>query len=189
LIPPGGIPADPADPLNLLRAVRFAPGAESAGSLAGDIRRLRSERANLQREYDRLQRKIADAEAFAAGGDAFKAVAGEQRARLETVNLFAGTVDYSCPLCRQSVEGTIPRVARIREALESVAQHVDAVGRERPSLTEHIRAKAAEMAAVAERLTTNREALNAIVARDNDLRAAGAGRRAVARGGPDRNVP
>jgi hypothetical protein len=171
LIPPGDVPTAPADLLALLREVRFTPSGETAGSLAADIRRLRSERADLQREHDRLQREIVDAEAFEAGGQAFEAVASEQRARLESVNLFAGEASNSCPLCQQSVEARIPRVARVREALVSVARHVEAVGRERPALTEHIRMKAAEMAVVAERLTANREALNAIVARDNDLRA------------------
>jgi hypothetical protein len=171
LIPPGDAPTAPADLLALLRSVRFTPAVETAGLLAGDIRRLRSERADLQREHDRLLREIADAEAFAAGSEAFEAVASEQRARLESVNLFVGDTNNNCPLCQQSIEAKIPRVARVREALESVAKHVEAVGRERPALTEHIRVKAAKMAEVAERLTANREALNAIVARDNDLRA------------------
>jgi hypothetical protein len=141
------------------------------GLLAADIRLLRLERSDLQREHDQLQKAIADAEEFAAGSEAFEVVASEQRARLESVNLFAGEANHNCPLCQQSVEAKIPRVTRVREALASVAKHVEAVGRERPALTEHIRGKTAELAAVAARLTTNREALNAITARDNELRA------------------
>jgi hypothetical protein len=171
LIPPGDVPTTAGDLLKLLHAVQFTPAGDKAGLLAADIRRLRSERVDLQREYDRLQREIAEAEAFAAGNEAFEAVASEQRARLESVNLFAGDPINNCPLCQQSVESKIPRVSRVREALVSITQHVEAVGRERPSLTEHIRSKAAEMAAVAEQMTTNRDALNAIVSRDNDLRA------------------
>jgi uncharacterized protein YlxW (UPF0749 family) len=65
--------------------------------LAGELRRLRSERADLQREYERLQREIADAEAFASGSEAFEAVAQEQRARLESVNLLAVSFDLAGP--------------------------------------------------------------------------------------------
>jgi hypothetical protein len=171
LSPTGGIPTNPADLLALLRGVQFTATAERAGSLAVEMRRLRSERGDLQREHERIQREIADAEAFAAGSEAFEAVANEQRVRLESIKLFAGEPNNHCPLCEQSVEATIPRVSRVREALESVAKHVEAVGRERPGLTEHIRSRSAELAAVEERLTTNREALNAITARDNELRA------------------
>ncbi|OAI45807.1 hypothetical protein AYO44_12335 [Planctomycetaceae bacterium SCGC AG-212-F19] len=171
LLPADDVPTNSADILALLRQVQFTPAAERAGSLAAEMRRLRVERSDLQREHERLQREIADAEAFAAGSEAFEAVANEQRVRLESVKLFGGEPNNTCPLCEQSVETKTPRVARVRESLESVAKHVEAVGRERPSLTEHIKNKSAEMAAVAERLATNREALNAITARDNELRA------------------
>jgi hypothetical protein len=171
LIPPGDLPTEAADLLALLRAAQFVPAGESIGLLAADIRRLRAERADLQRDHDRVQREIADAEEFAAGSEAFEAVASEQRARLASVNLFPGDANDSCPLCQQKVEAGVPRVAKVRGALESVARHVEAVGKERPALTEHLKAKNAELGAIAARLTTNREALSAITARDNDLRA------------------
>ena len=151
--------------------MQFVPAVEEAGLLAGELRRLRSERGELQRGYDRLQRDLADAEEFAAGSVAFESVANEQRARLQSVKLFTEEASNSCTLCQQNVESQVPRVANVRKALETVAKHVDAVGLERPALTEHIKDKSAEMSAVAQRLTTNREALNALTARDNELRA------------------
>ncbi len=171
LISQGDVPADPSALLSLLRSVTFTPAVESANLLAEDIRRLRTERYNLQREHDRCQREIADAEDFAAGSDAFQAMAIEQRARLASINLFSADANHHCPLCQQSVEAKIPRVDKVREALESIARHVEAVGMERPALTGHIQRKTAELSAVAARLTANREALNAITARDNELRA------------------
>lgn len=171
LIAPGDIPAGRTELIGLLRAVQFTPAAEQSGLLEGDIRRLRLERTNLRREHDRLQREIADAEAFEAGGEAFEAAASEQRARLESINLFASEVSHTCPLCQQNVDGKIPRIAHIREALGSVIKHVEAVGRERPALTDHIKARTADLGAIAERLRVNQEALDAVTSRDNDLRA------------------
>lgn len=171
LLPAGPLPEAAAELLALLGTVPFVPLGEQAGMLATELRRLRSERADHQREYERLQREIADAEAFASGSEAFEAVAQEQRARLDSVNLFPPEAHGNCPLCQQSVETRIPRVETIRQALESVAKHVEAVGRERPALTEHLRVRNSELAAVAERPATNRDALIALTARDNELRA------------------
>ncbi|MFO0814086.1 MAG: DUF3732 domain-containing protein [Gemmatales bacterium] len=171
LLPAGDIPEAPAQLIALLKTVQFVPAGQEAGALAGELRRLRSERGELQRAYERLQRDLADAEDFAAGSVAFESVANEQRARLQSVKLFTDEASDNCPLCQQNVETKVPRVAIVRKALETVAKHVDAVGLERPALTEHIKDKSTEMATVAQRLTTNREALNALTARDNELRA------------------
>lgn len=171
LIPQGDVPADPSALLSLLRSVTFAPAAGAVNLLAEDIRRLRSERYDMQRQHERLQREIAEAEEFAAGSEAFEAVAVEQRARLASINLFSRDENNHCPLCHQNVEAKIPGVDKVLEALHSIDRHVEAVGMERPALTQHIQTKQAELVAIAARLTANREALSAITARDNELRA------------------
>lgn len=165
------IPEAPAQLIALLKTVQFSPASEEVGLLAGELRRLRSERSELRRGYDRLQRDLADAEDFAAGSVEFESVANEQRARLQSVKLFSDEASDSCPLCQQNVESQVPRVTNVRKALEAVAKHVDAVGLERPALTDHIKNKSTEMSLIAQRLITNREALNALTARDNELRS------------------
>ncbi|MBX9579946.1 MAG: DUF3732 domain-containing protein [Gemmataceae bacterium] len=175
LLPAGAAPADVPAAVALLRTVRFTPAAEESSRVGEEVRRLRRERAELRQAHDRLHREIDEAEEFAAGGEGFAAVAAEQKARLASINVVGGggSADESrrCPLCQGEVGGQVPRVAQVREALAGVERHVAAVRAEGPDLGAFLTARRAELGAVAERLRVNREATDALVAQDNDLRA------------------
>jgi hypothetical protein len=174
LLPAGEVPAEAAAMIALLRQVRHAPAAEAAARVGEEIQRLRRERAELRQQYERLRRQIAEAEEFAAGSEGFAAVANEQKIRLESINLLAGPGDPlagRCPLCQGEVGKAVPSVAQVRQSLADIERHVTATQRERPDLTAFIAARRDELAGVTERLRVNREAADALVEQDNELRA------------------
>lgn len=174
LLPAGDVPRDAAAMIALLRTVRFTPAADESARAGEDLQRLRRERADARREYDRLAREVAEAEEYAAGSEGFAAVADEQQARLESIHLMAspgGDSQPRCPLCQAPADQSVPRVAQVRQALADVERHVTAAKGERPDLTAFIAARRREMAALDERLRTNREATDALAAQDAEFRA------------------
>lgn len=174
LLPAGEPPPDFAGMLELLRTVQFTPASEQAASVGEAIHRLREERTRLRADHQRVQQEIEDAETYAAEQEGFTSEATEQRVRLESINLLgdeAGGDDPCCPLCHHPVREQVPAVSQLRSALSRLAEHLDAVGRERPRLRGYLDERAGVLADLATRLAANRQALEALMAQNADLQA------------------
>lgn len=173
LLREGELPQDIAGMLETLRSVRFSPAGEQQGRITDQMRSLREERTRLQKEYDRLDREVAEAEDFAAEGEGFVKAANEQRVRLESLGLFGNSDPPAarCPLCSSDVSGQLPRVSQVRQAVENLKRHVQAVGRERPDMREYISRQASEMTRLGEQLRANRDTQQGLQTRDSQLRA------------------
>ncbi len=171
LVGAGDLPEDVAAMVEALGSVRFTPADRQQAHVGDQIRGLRQERARLQREYDFVQRQVAEAEEFASESEGFVTAATEQRLRLESLNLFAGEgpVGLRCPLCHSEVDGHLPKVAEVQKAINGLKRHIQAVGRERPDLREFIAAKSGEMTGLEEQLRINRDVLQGLQSLDTQL--------------------
>lgn len=174
LYPSGDLPPNAPAMVEALQAVRFASAAQQQDQSNDEARLLRRERDRLHQLHTQVQRELAEAEDYAAEKDGFVGVVAEQRVRLESIHLFGEETGETprCPLCQADISTHIPKVERVRQAVEAVTRHVEAVGRERPDLREFISERSAELSRLAEQLRQNRDALQGLAAREAELRVA-----------------
>lgn len=104
------------------------------------IERLRGEQSTLQARLTQLNQDFVAAKSFLAVQTDFSSEGAEQRARLESIGLYKGTLgDHTvCPICDSHLSVTVPEVSQINQSLDHIDGLLNAVHRESPHIQGHI---------------------------------------------------
>lgn len=150
-----------------LRVVMGTSLTEITDDLPGksEFSRLSSERAELLVRYRGLRSEVDSARAFIRDGQGFFREASEQRARLETINLFeVGAEISTCPLCSQSLsrEDAISPAAKIAADLRTVSAQLGSLQRIEPQAEAAVGELEKELESLRDKLGKNRLQMEAI---------------------------
>lgn len=146
--------------------------SESSEPSNSQVRRLRDQRQELLNELEGVQIEIEAARSFAADQKGFGVEAGEQKNRLEAIELYRHEEGKSllCPLCLQSLDTKIPTAENIRESLERINAQIDSLVRQTPRLEAYIQEKLDRVDVIRQSITENKSSLEAIYAQEEAMR-------------------
>lgn len=103
------------------------------------VPRLRSEVDERRERFRAVQGQIEAAEIFEHESSRYATEAGEQRARLQSIDLFRSLDGpRQCPVCSSQLGPDFPSVAALNESLRQLDLDLSFVERERPRLREYI---------------------------------------------------
>lgn len=104
------------------------------------IGRLESEVRSLQGRLNDLIGEIGATRHFLREQSAYTREVGEQRARLEALDLYTGSSDddHVCPVCESRLEVPTASQVDLAESLEELDKQLASVGAERPHLQERL---------------------------------------------------
>lgn len=103
----------------------------------------------------------------------FSREAGEQRARLKSVNLYKGELEIfeTCPLCESHLSTPIPKVDQVRSSLARVSDLLAGVHRDSPHIQSHISQLEAKIGSAADALRLVQGELRTAVEQDGNAKA------------------
>lgn len=163
--------------VQLLRRVSEAPAEAQVervelGETGGEFDRLTAERDDLQEELRRARDELGAAKALISDERGYSREVGEQAARLKSIGVLPNAHDMPiCPLCEGPLGGTVPAIADLHAALEQTSEQLDRVTRHSPQMQAVVDDLEERVSNIKRRLSENREALEAIRASSERLRA------------------
>lgn len=188
LIGPSDAISGEADAIEILAAVASQPADDplydsvETGSV---LDRLLSSRTGVRAELSQARTEASNLRALLAAQIDFNGEATTQSARLRTVDLLrqtdAGSGD-TCPLCRSTLEESIPAVSEIREQLQRLDSEIADVRDNTPNLQSQIANAESRVQDAGQRLRQNQLEIDQVSAtqdRISQLREAALGRAAV----------
>ncbi|MEP2781096.1 MAG: DUF3732 domain-containing protein [Pseudoruegeria sp.] len=104
------------------------------------IQTLSGEQVTLQRKLGELNQDLRAAKSFLSDQTAFSKEANEQKARLQSIDLYKPDSDISsnCPVCDSELDTPVPAVEEINLSLAKVETQLIAVHKESPHLQAHV---------------------------------------------------
>lgn len=145
------------------------------------VTQLRSEVEGHRETFRAVQGQIEAAEAFERDSSGYTTEAGEQRSRLQSIQVFRNLDGpHQCPVCSSELTTEFPSVAALTESLRRLDSDLTFVERERPRLREYIDGLKNEREVVRQGIAETEFALQAAVSeqeaadelRDANARAA-----------------
>ena len=165
-------PADSSEALNV--ALAAVPGSVAMSTSYGaEFARLERERARISGEYRSIQEQIALVNQYISEQKAFQFEAGEQVARLTSIELLPADADEAgmCPVCQQPVEDHHPDLQDLTSSLTNLRQTVSAVERESPKLQRTLLSLSQQSSDLRGQLEENRGTLDELASRQRELEA------------------
>lgn len=132
------VPENPGEIIGLLRSTQaWTPEQEvfPEPSIEGD---LRLELERLRREFRRVDERLSAARSFQSQAQGYGRELQHHEDRLQAVKVFQNIGPLECPLCESNLEGQLPSVSSLRDALDSVSTQLELVHQNRPRLEEYI---------------------------------------------------
>ncbi len=164
----------------LTQVLRWVPS--TAPPLADDkVTRLRSEVDAHRERFRALQGQIEAAETFERESSRYTNEAGEQRSRLQSIQVFRSLDGpHRCPVCSSELTAEFPSVVALSDSLRRLDSDLTFVERERPRLREYIDGLKSDREAVRQQIAETEFAFQAAVSeqeaadqlRDANVRAA-----------------
>ena len=164
----------------LARALHWVPS--KAPPLAQDkVTRLRSEAEGHRERFRAVQGQIEAAEIFERESGRYTTEAGEQRSRLQSIQVFRNLDGpHQCPICSSELTAEFPSVVALNDSLRRLDSDLTFVERERPRLREYIDGLKSEREVVRQQIAETEFAFQAAVSeqeaadelRDANARAA-----------------
>src|ERR1035437_2041030 len=105
-----------------------------------NLKKLLDEKNELSKQLGRLNDDVDAVNAFIGQTKDYSTEAGQQKIRLESINLFKhnGVPLNNCPLCNHHIETEIPSIKSINASLENLAQNLTTTIAERPKLARYL---------------------------------------------------
>ena len=125
----------------LKRVISIDLGTPSSGDGPGSlIEQLQNELAALRKQLDDVQLEIRSTRHFMHEQTAFSREANEQRARLQTLELFKGkdAAAEHCPVCESELAVATPAVQDLNRSLQKIEKQLEAVSAESPHLQQRL---------------------------------------------------
>jgi hypothetical protein len=139
LLPVTDIPNTDYVIIELLKKTQYWKPKDDIPTENNLIPQYEQELQELRLQFRQLTEQISLAESFAKEADGFYSEVSEQRARLESINLFSDNGDMNiCPLCSSKIPSGIPSVTEINNHISILSSNIDFVKYEHPRLIEHI---------------------------------------------------
>lgn len=136
-----------------------------------ELNRLQEEVESLLKDRTRLGNRIAAFKNLGRAEGGYINEAREQRARLQSVEIFTEIEEHSCPLCHKELDDkVVPEKQEIVEALENINNQLENVTASRPQIEKAIGDLNEQLGVVQEKLNQNRISIAAI--RKNEERFA-----------------
>jgi len=147
----------------LARALRWVP--TTTPPLAQDkVTQLRSDVDEHRERFRALQGQIEAAEAFERESSRYTTEAGEQRSRLQSIQVFRNLDGpHRCPICSSELKTEFSSVVALSDSLRRLDSDLTFVERERPRLREYIDGLKSEREAVRQQIAETEFAFQAAV--------------------------
>lgn len=155
-----------------LRSTLTWTPAESSEPSNAPVRRLRDQRQALLDELEVVQVEVEAARSFAMDQKGFSVEVGEQKNRLESIDLYRHdkATSNSCPLCLQSLDVNIPTAANIRESLNRINAQIESLVRQTPRLESYIQERLDRVDAIRQSVFENKASLESVYAQEEAIR-------------------
>jgi hypothetical protein len=134
-----------------------------------ELERLNEERSRLRALLRRQQDELDQMRALQAGGSGYSEEAGEQKARLASLNLFGGGGEAYCPPCEQPTPKAVPTLDQLRAEMDRTVRQLERVSRRTPGLDDLILEQEGAIAETRRRLADIRGSLDALGRADERL--------------------
>lgn len=151
----------------LLKSIISAPAADEPGFAeeGNAFRQHLDGRAELLEQHRKVIEELGAVQAILRDRQGFSKEAGEQMARLKSVELFRPSQDDSsavCPICQSPLAHVPPSVASITRSLQDLSKNLEEFAGDVPQLRKMVRILEERGAELKHRLGANRQALEAI---------------------------
>jgi hypothetical protein len=162
------------------RTLRWVPTAAPAPA-EDRLGPLRTDVAGHRDNFRTIQGQIDAAETFERDSTRYEGEAGQQRSRLQSIQVFRQMDGpHQCPICSSALTTEFPSVIALNDSLRLLDSELTFVERERPRLREYIDGLKSERELARQRITESEFALEAAVSeqeaasqlRDANARAA-----------------
>ena len=132
---------------------------------------LEREKHLLSVEAQRLREDINQARDFVSLESDYSIEATDQKNRLSSINLYKDSPDEpTCPLCETHIQSRIPAVSAIRERLHALGKAMESTVRQRPHLDSFIVERERRLSELRDRMSSVKESIASVVAREDELR-------------------
>jgi hypothetical protein len=122
----------------LERSLRWVPSTTPL-TAQDKVTQLRSEVDGHREAFRTVQGQIEAAEAFERESTRYASEAGEQRSRLQSIQVFRNLDGpHQCPVCSSELTAEFPSVLALSDSLRRLESDLTFVERERPRLREYI---------------------------------------------------
>lgn len=136
-----------------LERIDTEPGAD-------EYQRLHQDRAELVSAQRRAREELGAARALMADEQGYAYEVGEQSARLKSIGVLPAPGEKPlCPLCETPLDGKVPDVSEIEEAVQHTTEQLDRVTRHSPQLQAVVNELETRVESFRDQLSANREAL------------------------------
>ncbi len=139
----------------------------------GVFEQLLEERSQLSEQYRKVKEELETARAFAVDERKFSREAGEQGARLKSIEIFGGAGDDqespTCPLCQSALSNQLPTVDTIQASMNDVSRQLERITQSAPQIQKMIDTLEDKAADLKNRLSANRESLAAVQASNDRI--------------------
>ena len=105
-----------------------------------NLKKLINEKNDFSRDLSGLNDDIKAVNTFINQSSDYSEEAGQQKVRLESINIFSETEAelHSCPLCSQQIQNEIPSISAINKSLVSLSENLTTTIAEQPKLSQYI---------------------------------------------------
>lgn len=111
--------------------------------ISGDnenLKNLLEEKNSLQKKLTNIIEDVNAAKSFEIETSSYQSEVGQQKIRLESINLFKETEAdlHSCPLCDNKVTNEVPSISAINDTLRSLSNNLQTTQAEAPRINKYI---------------------------------------------------
>ncbi len=140
LLPTQKLVENPTQALEALTEVLNWGSEEEVEGENENLKKLIDEKNEFTKRLGILNDDLKAVTSFVKDTSDYSGEATQQKARLESVKLFAETDAglHSCPLCTQDLKSEIPSISAINKSLEDLSKNLQTTIAERPKLNQYV---------------------------------------------------
>lgn len=137
------------------------------------VENLRGEQRSLQNKLNALNHDRRAAQAFLSDQTEYSREIQAQQARLKSINIFKGKLDFvaHCPFCESEMKVPVPTISEMRTSLEKVEKQLAGVFRDSPHVQSHLNSLDQKIAQASDALRILQSELNRVVKEDASAKA------------------
>lgn len=135
-----------------------------------NLKKLIEEKLGFERQLSRKRDDLKAVKEFMSDSADYSSEAGQQKARLESINLYNHTDAnlHACPLCNQDIQTQIPSIEAINKSLTDLSENLTTTLAERPKLTQYVEVLNAEVDQLRKEIEIRQNGIKAIYAEQEE---------------------